>query len=172
MVVNRLEMPRSRPTKVRDTSVAKPDQQTVDLLRESLYDLIVGSSDSYFKCHILARLGVDQIGQLDGQLEQLLKVKTDRSSVQSQDSQVEDWKMMEQQPCKLEDEMERSDYDQLKNVDLKPQFQGQDVWSSQQSIPGLTSAGKEETNDFDLIAQHGGIIFNLGPAKQEMNFDF
>lgn len=171
MVVSRFEMPRSRPTNVRDTSVAKPDQQTVDLLRESLCDLITGSSESYFKCHILARLGVDQIGQLDGQLEQLLNGKTDRSSVQSQD-QVEDWNMMEQQPCKPEDEMDRSDYDQLKNVHLKPQFQGQDVWSSQQSIPGFTSAGKEETNDFDLIAQHGGLLFNLGPAKQELIFDF
>ena len=170
-------MPKGRPKKAADAATLPGvDAQTVDLLRESLSDLIRGSSDSYFKCHILARLGVEDVGQLDGRLDQLLKVKPEpggegQGHGQGQ-GQVEDWKVME-----FENAAWRSDYDRLENADVKvaPEYghgDAQEAWSSQQSIPGF-QRHQETTNDFDLIARYDGLFPDLSPGfKQEMNFDF
>jgi hypothetical protein len=54
--------------------------QSLDLLNESLNDIIKNSQDSAFKCHTIAKLGVNNLDQVEYKLSELLnKFKTNNN---------------------------------------------------------------------------------------------
>lgn len=48
-------------------------ETSAELLKESLFDIIKNTKDTRFKCHIMAKLGVNQIENVEAKLEVLFK---------------------------------------------------------------------------------------------------
>ena len=154
----------------------------MELIVDSLCDIVLKSGDNAFKCHVFARLDIEHADQLEAKLAHLLHKTKKQESTGVEDTAASQQQLANESPpqtqldtTQADTQMSRhvSDFDCLSDIDSCQLFESPVISTPTVSASSSSSSSTRSAtiSDFDTFLTGGDDTDSLLSAKKVSDFD-